>query len=161
MALAESLEAMGEDHRIDTVRCILLALTSPPSVTNSHFQVSQVARKRVRRFEDDSAYCIAQFVIRGQSLCREAFLAITQISSSALKQHENCVCTKPNFERYRTNRSESHRGKHGANRIAARSFLRRYAYQQSVVSKWAWKYRVEQSCNASFGYYKNSVVQRF
>eukprot|EP00171_Calliarthron_tuberculosum_P007942 IDg7942t1 len=60
---------MREDIRIDTVRCILLALTKPPGSSNLLFTDSRQDRKIQLLSEEGRPKFTTRFALRRQALC--------------------------------------------------------------------------------------------
>eukprot|EP00171_Calliarthron_tuberculosum_P000913 IDg913t1 len=127
--LAFSFASLSEDIRIDTVRCMLLALTSPKGHKNSRIQVDTEAyqyRKEKRRRDGSDGYSATMYTLKGVRVCRDYFLSITQISGMTLSRHAVDVSSSPIFERYATNRDKSHYGKLSAQTVTVIAFLYRY-----------------------------------
>eukprot|EP00171_Calliarthron_tuberculosum_P022757 IDg22757t1 len=100
-SISYSFALMAEDIRIDTVRCMLLCLTAPPGAKNILMHGSLDTfhdRKRARRENEERSNCTSLYAIRGIDICRDAFLAITQICSATLAAHSLEVATSSNFE---------------------------------------------------------------
>ncbi len=124
--LARSFAQMPENIRIDSVRCMLLSLTSPPNEQNTLMTYSGQKRKQKRR-SSESKYCTTRYAMRGKAICKSQFLAITQISPSTLSRDCIDVCSNDEFSRYEMNRDLFHKGKLGVNSLCVKAFLRRYA----------------------------------
>lgn len=127
--LAISFARMQEDIRIDAVRMILLALTSPPNCDNTlNIDAGpRVSKRKLDRRILDGANCTTTYAMRGQRICRDAFIAITQISSASLQSHGYDVATNEMFSRYHPDRSKSRKGKLGPSSTSIIAFLKRYA----------------------------------
>lgn len=133
--LAVSFAKMKEDDRIDAVRTILLALTAPSDSDNtilSSFSSSTSNRKLIRG-QSQATNCTSAYAMRGKRVCRNAFIAIAQISPRALAFHSKDVSSNTSFTRYKNNLSSSRSGKPGSNRVAAIAFLRHYAEMNGML----------------------------
>lgn len=76
MTLSYSFAAMPKYFRIDTVQCILLALSAPPGAPKMLLENS----KKFLLDDDTGEYCTTRYATAGRIVCSDAFVAITQIS---------------------------------------------------------------------------------
>lgn len=87
LGLAESFRKMPENTRIDTIRCILLAITYPPDVSNELIETSPantIDRKKRRRTTDSIPKCSTRYVVRRQMQQEVNFLIFPSRNSPHL-----------------------------------------------------------------------------
>lgn len=142
--LAFSFQSMTEDARIDTVRSILLAVSAPEGSKNTIYN-SGDDRKRARG--SSSSFSSTYYAMRGRKLCRDAFLAITQVSGRTLASHISDVTSTTTFSKYRQDRSKGKLSKLGVNAAAAIKFLETFAEMHGSIDP-----EGRNSSNARCGY---------
>lgn len=129
---------MPEDARVDTVRSMLLAPSSPPDTTNDQMISTNNrsdSRKKCRRDDSSHARSTTKYASGGQNICMAAFAEITQVSLNTLSQHAHDVSTAMGFAKYTTKHLEARLGKLGASRGAVIAFLKRYAAGHALLCR--------------------------
>ena len=112
LILAQSFGNMSEDDRINTIRCMMLALTSPTGMKNAILNNSRTpAQKHMRRHQNENYHCVTAYSLRGKPECRDAFAAITQVCEQTLSIHSSSVSSAKEFAPYLTRRCESRKDK--------------------------------------------------
>ena len=108
LILAQSFGNMAADDRINTIRCMMLALASPIGTKNAILSNSRTpAQKHMRRHQNENSHCVTAYSLRGQPVCRDAFAAITQVREQTLSIHSSSVSSANKFAPYITRRCES------------------------------------------------------
>ncbi len=126
--LSRSFASKNEVDRINIVRAILLAVASLPGEKNQLFE----SRKRKERDQStaslsSTARTSVTFAMKGHALCRNGFLAITQISWGTLQRHASEVSSKMAVYLYATKRFKGKTGKMSIQTTIALAFLKRYS----------------------------------
>ncbi len=128
--LSRSFASLPENERISVIRGILLALAAPPGNANELMARSGKNKKRSRDFsesENNKGYATVKYAIKGKSLCRMVFCAITQVSVRTVSRHASEVAKSSTVSCYTTNRSQSRSGIESLQTLIAISFLEKYS----------------------------------
>eukprot|EP00171_Calliarthron_tuberculosum_P005258 IDg5258t1 len=120
---------------------MLLVLTAPAGESNELLLHSRHSKKPRRERDDgrvDGADCYSsisiKFAIRGRHLCKEGFLAITQISERTLYRHAADVTTESTVQPYTTSRALGRQGKKSVQTIICLAFLSHHGDQFGLPS---------------------------
>ncbi len=122
----------GWRSRTDTVRCMLLSLAAPPGQSNTQFTHSNESRKS-ERGSSSRSYCTTRYAIWGKAICRNKFLAITQICPTTLSRRCSNFSSTSTFRCYVTKRVISKKGSWAPNAIAVIAFLANYSIRYSLI----------------------------
>ncbi|PXF49578.1 hypothetical protein BWQ96_00648 [Gracilariopsis chorda] len=125
MELAKSFALLFETNRSNTVRVMLLAVTSRESETNELVRGDLTSQKRTRHTCAD-AYCTTRYCIRGKGVGRAAFFAIVQMHSRTCNRFGKMVASSERFQIDDGGAKAHGKGTLTVQSVVALAFLKRY-----------------------------------
>ncbi|PXF42149.1 hypothetical protein BWQ96_08127 [Gracilariopsis chorda] len=132
MELAKSFALLSETDRRNTVRKMLLAVTSRQHETNELLQGDTTSRKRSRNTYQD-AYCTMRYCIRGKGVRRAVLSAIFQIHPRTVNRLGKMVVSSESFQLADGVAKTNCKEKLTVQSVVSLEFLKRYSELNAML----------------------------